>query len=64
MALYKRCRHCGDADVTVSQRGHNLGLLCAACNVDVRTSTVQQVAVPEREQHDRYAQMALRYGVK
>jgi hypothetical protein len=63
----KRCFRCGDRDETVQYRERNpkgLAILCAACHVDVRTSSVRQVRVPEREQHDRYAQMAVRYGVK
>jgi hypothetical protein len=60
----KRCNKCETRDLTASFRGHNLGILCAACHVDVRTSNVKQVRVPEREEHDRYAQMAVRYGVK
>jgi hypothetical protein len=63
----KRCWRCSDRDVTVSTRERmprDLRVLCAACYVDVRSSSVRQVAVPEREQHDRYAQMAERYGVK
>ncbi len=64
MVRCKRCRNCGERDETVQARGFNLGMLCAACHVDVRTSSVCRVIVPEREQHDRYAQMAARYGVK
>lgn len=62
MRGYKRCRHCGEPSFTVQPR-QSLGLLCAECNVDVRTSTVKQQPVPEREQHDRYAQLAARHGL-
>ncbi len=64
MARYRCCAKCEQPDLTVSYRGHNLGVLCAACNVDAHTSSVRQVPVPERQQHDRYAQMAAKYGVK
>lgn len=60
------CNHCHDRDETVSFRERmpkGLRVLCAACYVDVRTSTVKRVAVPERVEQDRYAQMAARYGV-
>lgn len=63
----RTCHSCHKPDLTVSYRERmppGLRVLCAACHVDVRTSTVRQVRVPEREQHDRYAQMAVRYGVK
>lgn len=61
----KRCNNPahGDRDFTTAWRG-NLGMLCAACYVDARNSTVKQVPVPERIENDRYAQMAARYGVK
>lgn len=64
MNRFKRCHKCESRDVTAQYRGHNLGVLCAACHVDVRTSSTRKVAVPEREQHDRYAQMAAKYGVQ
>jgi len=60
----RRCRKCESRDLTAQHRGHNLGILCAACHVDVRTSSTRKVAVREVEQHDRYAQMAAKYGVK
>lgn len=59
----KRCSKHGDRDFTTAWRP-GFGLLCAACHVDARTSSVRKVEVPEREQHDRYAQMAERYGVR
>jgi hypothetical protein len=63
----KACRVCQSNDPTVAYRERmpkGLAVLCAACHVDVRTSSTRKVAVPEREQQDRYAQMAVRYGVK
>ena len=61
------CHKCQDRDETVSYRERmpkGLRVLCAACYVDVRSSSVRQVPVPAREQHDRYAQMAERYGIR
>lgn len=61
----KRCsnpKH-GERDLTAEYRGHGLGVLCAACYVDARTSSTRRVAVPERVQQDRYAQLAARYGL-
>lgn len=63
----RTCHNCHVPDVTVSYRERmpsGLRVLCAACHVDVRTSSTRKVAVPEREQQDRYAQMAARYGIK
>ena len=62
----KRCFKCNDQDETVSFRERmprGLRVLCAACHVDSTSSTVKQVRVQPREQQDRYAQMAVRYGV-
>jgi hypothetical protein len=67
MALYRTCRCCGDVDVTVSKREgvpSNLAVSCVSCYVSARTSSTKAQAVPERDQHDRYAQMAAKYGVK
>lgn len=63
MRGYRRCRNCGDQSFNVEQRSGLSVWLCAECNVDVRTSTVKQVPVPERVEHDRYAQLAVKYGV-
>lgn len=63
MRGYRRCRHCGDKSFDVEQRTGLSVWLCAACNVDVRTSTVKQVPVPERVEQDRYAQLAARHGL-
>jgi hypothetical protein len=63
----KRCFKCKDGDPTVQHRERMpraLAVLCAACYVDASTSSTRAVRAPEREQHDRYAQMAVRYGVK
>jgi hypothetical protein len=62
----KRCNVCLDRDETVSFRERSqpgLRVLCSACYVDARSSSVRQVCVPERVQQDRYAQMAVRYNV-
>jgi hypothetical protein len=65
MAYGKRCNNPahGERDLTTQYR-QGFGMLCAACHVDARTSNVRQVPVPEREQHDRYAQMAEHYNVR
>jgi len=64
----KRCFRCGDRDETVSYRERNpkgLAVLCAACHVDVRTSSTRKVAhVETRDHNDYYARMAERYNVK
>lgn len=52
-----------ERDFTVQYR-QGFGMLCAACHLDARSSSVKRQVVPEREQHDRYAQMAAKYGVK
>lgn len=62
----KACWKCQDRDETVAVRERmprGLRVLCAACYVDASTSSTRAVPVPVREQHDRYAQMAARYGV-
>jgi len=62
----KRCWKCNDHDLTVSLRRDvpsNLRVLCAACHVDVRTSSMRRVAVEVRDHNDRYARMAEKYGV-
>jgi hypothetical protein len=61
----KRCNNPshGERDFTTQYRP-GFGMLCAACHLDARTSNVKQVRVPEREQHDRYAQLAERHGVR
>lgn len=60
-----RCWKCQSRDETVAVRERsNLRVLCAACNVDERTSSTRRVAVETRDHNDRYARMAERYGVK
>lgn len=62
---FKKCRKCHQPDLTVADRGFNLGMLCASCHCDERAgSSVRKVAVPERQEQDRYAQMAVRYGIR
>ena len=56
------CRTCRDNDPSVQYR-RGYGMLCSACHIDARTSTVRRVPVPERIMNDRYAQMATRFGV-
>lgn len=60
----KRCSNPahGDRDFTTAWRG-NLGMLCAACYVDAKTSTVKAQPVAPRDVNDRYAQMAAKYNV-
>ena len=59
----RTCRTCLDPDPSVQYR-QGFGMLCSACHIDARTSTVRRVPVPERIMTDRYAQMATRYGVR
>lgn len=65
--LMRTCHSCHQPDLTVAYRERmppGLRVLCAACHVDARSSSVRQVRVPERVEQDRYAQMAAKYGVR
>ena len=59
----KRCRNHGERDFTTEYR-RGFGLLCAACWLDAKSSTVKQVPVPERQEQDRCAQLAAKHGVR
>ena len=62
--LNRRCRECGENDVTVQSRPGTFRVLCVSCYCTLRAgSTVKAQAVPETVQQDRYAQMAAKYGL-
>jgi RNase P subunit RPR2 len=62
----RACQKCQTPDPTVQYRERSLpGLrvLCAECNVDVRTSSTRKVAFKPREVEDRYTLLARKHGL-
>lgn len=59
-----RCRAHGERDVTAQYRTQHHSVLCAACYVDAQTSSTRKLAVQDvKTYNDRYAQLAVKYGV-
>jgi hypothetical protein len=61
-----KCQKCNDRDLTAQPqigRPGGFRVLCAECNVDVRTSSTRKVAFEAREVEDRYTLMARKYNV-
>ncbi len=64
MAFGKRCSKHGDRDLTAQWRPQHHAVLCAACYVDAQTSSTKRLEVREvKTYNDRYAQLAVKYGV-
>lgn len=61
-----KCHKCNCRDLTAQpqvSRPGGYAVLCAECNVDVRTSSTKAVAFKSREVEDRYTLMARKYNV-
>jgi hypothetical protein len=61
-----KCHKCNARDLTAQRtvgRPGGYAVLCAACNVDARTSSTKPVAFKAREVEDRYTLMARKYGL-
>lgn len=61
-----KCHKCKDRSLTAQPtigRPGGFAVLCAECNVDVRSTSTRAVAVKPREVEDYYTLMARRHGL-
>jgi hypothetical protein len=62
----RKCQKCNEPSLTAQFRERSLPglkILCAECNVDVRTSSTRKVTFQTRTVEDRYTLLARKHGL-